>query len=270
MTSLFDPGAYASARIQILGDPDYLMRETAPGINEVYKQYYQDDGYTINPNGGQVFIEIAFNEGIDYNIGTGTMDINDSIFFWDYPDNVRSKVKGVSYQVRECESIFKGGKFTQTLQLSINTMPDAVDAAEKAAAERTTTQQNTQGASDVRTGNSQGGSTPTPGSNNNNSSANSGLAQDDATGVDQAVQANAEADAELLRESRRGTVATASVPTGNANNTSVATDDSVTNSGTTQAGAANSYDSGGRETTNTESANDSRTGSAPVLGEPGV
>ena len=270
MTSLFDPGAYASARIQILGDPDYLMRETAPGINEVYKQYYQDDGYTINPNGGQVFIEIAFNEGIDYNIGTGTMDINDSIFFWDYPDNVRSKVKGVSYQVRECESIFKGGKFIQTLQLSINTMPDAVDAAEKAAEERTTTQQTTQGASDVRTGNSQGGSTPTPGSNNNNSSANSGLAQDDATGVDQAVQANAEADAELLRESRRGSVATASVPTGNANNTSVATDDSVTNSGTTQAGAANSYESGGRETTNTESANDSRTGSAPVLGEPGV
>lgn len=270
MTSLFDPGAYASARIQILGDPDYLMRETAPGINEVYKQYYQDDGYTINPNGGQVFIEIAFNEGIDYNIGTGTMDINDSIFFWDYPDNVRSKVKGVSYQVRECESIFKGGKFTQTLQLNINTMPDAVDAAEKAAAERTTTQQTTQGASDVRTGSSQGGSSPTPGSNNNNASANSGLAQDDATGVDQAVQANAEADAELLRESRRGTVATASVPTGNANNTSVATDDSVTNSGTTQAGAANSYESGGRETNNTETANDSRTGSATVLGESGA
>lgn len=270
MTSLFDPGAYASARIQILGDPDYLMRETAPGINEVYKQYYQDDGYTINPNGGQVFIEIAFNEGIDYNIGTGTMDINDSIFFWDYPDNVRSKVKGVSYQVRECESVFKGGKFTQTLQLNINTMPDAVDAAEKAAAERTTTQQTTQGASDVRTGSSQGGSSPTPGSNNNNASANSGLAQDDATGVDQAVQANAEADAELLRESRRGTVATASVPTGNANNTSVATDDSVTNSGTTQAGAANSYESGGRETNNTETANDSRTGSATVLGESGA
>lgn len=270
MTSLFDPGAYASARIQILGDPDYLMRETAPGINEVYKQYYQDDGYTINPNGGQVFIEIAFNEGIDYNIGTGTMDINDSIFFWDYPDNVRSKVKGVSYQVRECESIFKGGKFTQTLQLNINTMPDAVDAAEKAAAERTTTQQTTQGASDVRTGSSQGGSSPTPGSNNNNASANSGLAQDDATGVDQAVQANAEADAELLRESRRGTVATSSVPTGNANNTSVATDDSVTNSGTTQAGAANSYELGGRETNNTETANDSRTGSATVLGESGA
>jgi hypothetical protein len=245
MTSLFDPGSYAQSRIQILGDPDYLMREAAPGVNELYQQFYQNNDYTINPNGGQVFIEIAFNEGIDYDIGKGTMSINDSIFFWDYPESVKSgpnALKGVSYQVRECESIFKGGKFTQTLQLNINTMPDAVEAAEKAASERsdfsTGTKQTPAGNTDVRTTTSQAGNTPTPGVNANNASGNTGLVQDDVTGVDAAVQRNAEADAELLRESRRGTVPTLSTPTNNANTPLVANDDSVSNSGTTQAGAA--------------------------------
>lgn len=284
MTSLFDPGSYAQARIQILGDPDYLMRESASGVNEVYKQFYQSDGYTINPNGGQVFIEIAFNEGIDYgaivngnNIaagdnGTGVMTINDSIFFWDYPDSVKSgpnAIKGVSYQVRECESVFKGGKFTQTLQLSINEMPDAVEAAEKAAQERADNKSETARlaakGNDVRTGSTQAGSSPTPGTSNNNSSANTGLAQDDATGVDAAVARNAAADAAANATTpNSGTTTTGSIPTGNATNTTVANDDTVANAGTTTAGSAtlSAPDAGGRETTNNTTATDTRTGEA--------
>ena len=275
MTSLFDPGAYAQARIQILGDPDYLMREAANGINEVYKQFYQSDSFTINPNGGQVFIEIAFNEGIDYGAtvadnmiqagdnGTGVMTVNDSIFFWDYPASVKSgpnAIKGVSYQVRECESVFKGGKFTQTLQLNINTMPDAVDAAEAAAAARATSNTtNNTSSSDVRTGTTQAGTSPTPGSNNNNSSSNTGLQQDDATGVDAAVAANAAADAETPQT---GTTTSGSIPTGNANNPTVADDDTVGNAGTTTAGSSDIADAGGRETTNTNNTTptDTRTG----------
>ena len=258
MTSLYDPGAYAQARIQILGDPDYLMRETAPGVNEVYKQFYASDGYTINPNGGQVFIEIAFNEGIDYDITKGTLDLNESIFFWDYPDNIKTKLKGVSYQVRECESVFKGGKFTQTLQLNINTMPDAIEAAEAAAAQKAedaaeTRRLASKGNTDVRTPTNQSGTSSTPGSNVNSSSANTGLVQDDATGVDAAVQRNAEADAELLRESRRGTVPTEVVPTGNASNPVVANDDSVANAGSTQAGATNQTGTNDARTDNQDS-----------------
>jgi hypothetical protein len=275
MTSLFDPGSYAQARIQILGDPDYLMREAANGINEVYKQFYQSDNFTINPNGGQVFIEIAFNEGVDYgatingtNIipndnGTGVLTINDSIFFWDYPDSVKSgpnAIKGVSYQVRECESVFKGGKFTQTLQLNINEMPDAVDAAAEAATQRanSTTNQIAQG--DVRTPNSQAGNTPTPGVNSNSSSANTGLAQDDVTGVDAAIQRNADADAKLATTSSN---VNQLVPTGNAINTAVASGE-LEPGGSTQAGTANNGEEGGRETSNTNSTTptDIRTGEA--------
>jgi len=272
MTSLYDPGAYAQARIQILGDPDFLMRETAPGINEVYKQFYQSDGFTINPNGGQVFIEIAFNEGIDYDIATGTLDINDSIFFWDYPNNIRTKLKGVSYQVRECESVFKGGKFTQTLQLNINTMPDAIEAAQQAAdAQSYNAVENArfarQGNSDVRTGNSQSGTTPTPGSNTNNSSSSTGLINDNATGVDGAVQANAEADAELQREARRGAVTSEVAPTGNSDNPFVADDDSVSNAGSTQAGSTNStgINSSVGQTANNFTLADTRTGEANTV-----
>lgn len=280
MTSLFDPGAYAQARIQILGDPDFLMREAANGINEVYKQFYQNDSFTINPNGGQVFIEIAFNEGVDYgatingtNIGpndngTGVMTINDSIFFWDYPDSVKSgpnAIKGVSYQVRECESVFKGGKFTQTLQLNINEMPDAVEAAEKAASERASTGKQIgtapgDTASDVRTGNTQGGSSPTPGTNSNNSSGNTGLAQDDVTGVDAAVQRNAEGVTQLATTS---STVNQLVPTGDPVNTVVASGE-LEPGGSTQAGIANNGEEGGRETSNTNSTTptDIRTGEA--------
>lgn len=240
MTSLYDPGAYAKARIQILGDPDYLMRETAASANEVYKQFYQSDNFTINPNGGQVFIEIEFLEGVDYDAPQGTMKLNESIYFWDYPDNIKTKLKGVSYQVRECESVFKGGKFTQTLELNINTMPDAIEAAEQAAQQRTqsaTARATTN--SDVRSGTTQAGTTPTPGANNNTSSGNSGLVKDNTPGTDASQPANA---GDTPTTPTTGTQSTGTVATNNADNPIVAGDDSVENSGTTQAGATNTTD----------------------------
>jgi hypothetical protein len=262
MTSLYDPGAYAQAKIQILGDPDYLMRETAPGINEVYQQFYGSDGFTINPNGGQVFIEIAFNEGIDYDITKGTLDLNESIFFWDYPDNVKSKIKGVSYQVRECESVFKGGKFTQTLQLNINTMPDAIEAAEKAATDNRPAQ-STQN-SPIRPINNERGSTvgatPTPGINKNTGSINSGLITDNLPKVNSAIGRNL---GENAITPRTGTFATNTIVTNNADNPIVANDDSVSNSGFTQSGSANRQKFGMtivREPINTTTITDVRNG----------
>jgi hypothetical protein len=268
MTSLFDPGSYAQARIQILGDPDYLMRETAAGVNEVYKQFYQSDNFTINPNGGQVFIEIAFNEGIDYDNNNGTLLINDSIFFWDYPDSVRSgpnALKGVSYIVRECESVFKGGKFTQTLQLGINTMPDAVEAAEKAA----TGTRETAAAGTInspllplnteRTGLSQAGDTPTPGTNTNSSSSSTGLQSYTLTRPGNNLQTVPDADP---ISPLTGTTTTGSIFTNNPTNPTVADDDTVADAGSTTSGFANSSDNEGREISNTNNITptDTRTG----------
>ena len=270
MTSLFDPGSYAQARIQILGDPDYLMRETAAGINEVYKQFYQSDNFTINPNGGQVFIEIAFNEGIDYDNNIGTLQINDSIFFWDYPESVRTgpnALKGVSYQVRECESVFKGGKFTQTLILNINEMPDAIEAAEAAA----TGTRETPAAGTInspllplnteRTGLSQAGDTPTPGTNVNSSSSNTGLQSYTLTRPGNNLQTVPDADPV---SPLTGTTTIGSIFTGNPTNPTVANDDTVADAGSTTSGSANTSDNEGREisTTTSITPTDTRTGIA--------
>ena len=120
LTSLFSPGDYAVAKISINGDPDYLMTESPSSLNRVYRQFY-GKGFTINPNGGQVFIEIDFKEGTDYMNTDGLLDINESILFWNYPKQVRNIVKGVSYIVREVEHTFSRGRFTQELICNINT-----------------------------------------------------------------------------------------------------------------------------------------------------
>lgn len=138
MTSLYDPGAYATAKIHILGDPDFLMQPSPSSINALYNKYYGTDGFTINPNGGQVFIEINFKEPVDYHNTDGLLSINESILFWKYPAAVTAELKkrggGVSYMVLTCTSTFSKGKFEQELVCNINTFPDAVDSASDATA----------------------------------------------------------------------------------------------------------------------------------------
>ena len=125
MTSLFDPGAYAKAKIKILGDPDFLMQTSSSSINELYNRFYGTDGFTINPNGGQVFIEINFKEPQDYK--DGLLSINSSIYFWAYPADIQqdldSRGGGVSYMVTFVSSSFMDGKFEQELECVINTFP---------------------------------------------------------------------------------------------------------------------------------------------------
>ena len=123
LTSLFDPGAYANAKITILGDPDYLMQDSPSSVNQVYRQFY-GKGFTINPNGGQVFIEIDFKEAEDYDSESGLLTANESILFWKYPKEVSAQIKGVSYMLVTVESSFSKGKFIQDLHCVINTFPD--------------------------------------------------------------------------------------------------------------------------------------------------
>jgi hypothetical protein len=139
INSLYSPSDWIKARIEILGDPDYLMNDSVNDINEVYSRFYQSkDSYAINPNGGQLFIEIDFIEGMDYNHtingdyssdgdynDTGLMNLNTSVLFWDYPPEIRELgVKGISYYILEVASTFSKGKFTQQLELCINDFPN--------------------------------------------------------------------------------------------------------------------------------------------------
>ena len=123
ITSLYDPGSFASAKLKILGDPDFLIIESSTSINELYSRFYGINGYTVNANGGQVFVEIDFKEAVDYKNSTGLLSINDSILFWKYPDSIAKQIKGVSYMVTQVASSFNNGRFAQDLDLVINTFP---------------------------------------------------------------------------------------------------------------------------------------------------
>jgi hypothetical protein len=120
ITLLRDPNAYTKTKIQILGDPDYLMPDHIQGTGP-----YAEDGYTINPSSGQRFIEVAYREAHDYQNSTGALKINSNIQFFPYPKNVREKLLGaMSYMLVGVTSNFSKGSFTQDLNTVINTFPN--------------------------------------------------------------------------------------------------------------------------------------------------
>ena len=144
LTTLFDPSNQAQAKVEILGDPDWMMSAIIPsyGDNErtVYNKFYGSDGYSISNAGGQVFFEIDFKEAVDYKsagerIATkdgsgisgapGTMSINNSILFWKDPKSLSKLTKGISYSLLNCKCIFSNGTFKQILTGTINTFGDS-------------------------------------------------------------------------------------------------------------------------------------------------
>lgn len=152
---LYDPGSYTSAKVQILGDPDFLMQEASSEISSLNKsvdaafdKFYNTNStnpFSIRPTGGQVFIEIDFKEAVDYSASEqvdlledgrgitgvgGTLSINDSILFWDYPPGARDVVKGISYNLISVVSTFRNGLFTQNLDAVINDFGTGARASE--------------------------------------------------------------------------------------------------------------------------------------------
>jgi len=249
-----------------MGDPDYLIQDSPATTNAVYSQYYGTDGFTINPNGGQVFIEIDFKEAEDYKVDSGLLTINQSILFWKYPSSIN--IKGVSYLVNTVTSTMSKGKFTQDLECVINTFPGATNTA--AANNRESSSAPTTG--DVRTGTTQGGTTGTQSSSGQNSTSGSGYVGEDFTGVDEAVARQAQLnnlgefaglDEAIARNQQSST------PTGNALNPIVNSGENES-SGSTTAGSVNSGSSttgGGRESdTSVDGSRDLTTGIGAGLG----
>jgi hypothetical protein len=243
MSSLFDPAAYTDVKIDILGDPDFLMTEAAPSVNEAYRQFYNSDSFTINPNGGEVFIEVNFKEGVDYDNQNGLLNINDNILFYSFGTPGSTSPKSVSYKLREVNSTFSKGKFTQQLNAYINPFPEDTTNNNAGSANQTEATQtrtgvllNSQGRGN--TGNS--GTTSTP-SANNSTSSNSGLLSDKP--VSNQVQTNPNTSPVIPVSTQEQT----SIPTQNSSNPSVSNGENVSNTGSTQAGAGNLIDAGGRE-----------------------
>ena len=120
---LYDPGSQVSAKMTILGDPDYLSQTVGASIDSVFEKFYGPDGYTLNANGGQVFVELDFKTAEDYDSGTnpevpaGTLSINDKIRFYDYDPSIGDSMKGITFELKWVTSTFSKGKFTQELDM---------------------------------------------------------------------------------------------------------------------------------------------------------
>ena len=144
-------------------------------------------------------------------------------------------------------------------------MPDAVEAAEAAA----TGTRETPAAGTInspllplnteRTGLSQAGGTPTPGTNVNSSSSSTGLQSYTLTRPGNNLQTVPDADP---ISPLTGTTTTGSIFTNNPNSPTVANDDTVADAGSTTSGSANTSDNEGREisTTTSITPTDTRTG----------
>lgn len=162
ITALMDPAGWAQAKIKVLGDPDFLI-STRPGAIGAYSQFYYDDD-SINANGGQVFIEINFSEGTDYDNSTGRMSLNSNIKFWNYPASIQKILQrrggGIIYLVVSVASTFSKGSFTQEIKCNLPDFPadpvptsgSSTPQAEAARPPETTANPNETNSTEGRTG----------------------------------------------------------------------------------------------------------------------
>jgi len=117
---LYSMDDQVKAHIKIMGDPDFLMPTVNDSIGAAYSKWYGKD-FTVNPNHGQVFIEINFKQASDYDNSIGLLtggqpgDIgpNGNIDFYKYPADVAPKTSGIIYIVIAVKSLFVKGSFTQ-------------------------------------------------------------------------------------------------------------------------------------------------------------
>lgn len=111
----------AKASIRIMGDPDYLMTTVGAKLPESasFGKFYSRD-WSINPYGGQLFIEIVFKVAEDYK-NNGLLDVDDSQTVLFFPPALQAEIKneGLIFRVNKVTSSFSRGKFEQNLDLFI-------------------------------------------------------------------------------------------------------------------------------------------------------
>lgn len=139
----------ATLTLKIIGDPDYLMTcvTNMPSFQSTqFKKLYGPDGYSINPYGGQIFIEIIFKIAEDYQTN-GLLDVSDSVQF--YKSHAAAKklgIDGIIYRLTTVTSTFRGGKFEQELKgLMVSETDLGIQATDQNSAERESTQKTAPG-----------------------------------------------------------------------------------------------------------------------------
>ena len=150
-TFLYSPGDQLNARIKILGDPDFLMPASAGDTPSLLKKLYGND-FSINPNSGQVFIEVFFQQVEDYD-EKGLLTPNGNIDFWDFSktSDLRQLVKGMVYMITEVISTFSKGQFTQDFKVAIPNFDELSGSVSGNTNASTTNQDQRENQSDAET-----------------------------------------------------------------------------------------------------------------------
>jgi hypothetical protein len=131
---LYSPGDQSRIKLKILGDPSWIFQsEVATGIQNLRTFNYGPflpDG-TINQEGQEILFEMAFNQPVDYDLGTGIADPTRKNY------NRSATAAGDArqsfiYKAIECNSTFTQGKFEQELNgvLMIYPLPQAKKQAQ--------------------------------------------------------------------------------------------------------------------------------------------
>jgi hypothetical protein len=114
---LYSPADNATAKIKIIGDPDYLMSSMGnPRITA--NKVFSGDG-SIDGRNGQVFIQITFNTSFDYEPNTGLMRIDDRIQFYKTDKVKNLGIDGIVFRLTGVKSSLHKGKFEQELDCII-------------------------------------------------------------------------------------------------------------------------------------------------------
>ena len=107
---LYSPSDQAKCRLKIVGDPAWLQQgEIASGIGSVGQfdfRPFNSDG-SINYDSQQVVFDISWNRPSDYNLSTGTMDIQNNKY--------GQPLENVTYTAIKCKSTFNRGRFEQEI-----------------------------------------------------------------------------------------------------------------------------------------------------------
>ena len=122
---LYSPGDQGKLKIKILGDPAWIFQsEVATGIQNLrtfnYGPFLTDD--TINQEGQEILFQVAFNQPVDYDLGTGIADPTRKNYNRSATAAGDARQRYI-YRANECMSIFSQGKFEQEIQGSLMMFP---------------------------------------------------------------------------------------------------------------------------------------------------
>lgn len=116
--SVYSVADQSIVTMKIVGDPDFLMDSIGTKFQSGSFSKFYGKNNTINPYGGQVFVEVIFKTAEDYkNNGLFDVDLNQTIGF--YPIETQKLIgnSGIIYKISKVESTFSRGKFEQVLHM---------------------------------------------------------------------------------------------------------------------------------------------------------